>query len=115
MDMIGNRLKIARENNGHSQRSLAELLNMGEKQIWRYENEKTKPSGEDVAKIAQTLGISSDYLLGLSDDPTSSQNRSNLSEQERSVLSAMRRGNVLEAIHILSAESEGDPVGARAS
>ena len=92
--MIGNRLKIVREHRGHTQRSLAELLGVGEKQIWRYENEQTSPSGKDVARIADFLEVSSDFLLGLSDDPAPysqmSQGGETLTQYQIEVLTRMK-------------------------
>ncbi|MFZ4814781.1 MAG: helix-turn-helix domain-containing protein [Phototrophicaceae bacterium] len=99
--MIGKRLQWAREVQGHTQKSLAELLNMGEKQIWRYENEKTKPAGEDVARIAKALDVSTDYLLGITDDPLP-HHHENLSPRESEVLAAMRRGDTMTAIRVLA-------------
>lgn len=98
--MRGDRLKELRTQAGHSQESLAELLGIGNRQIWRYENGQTEPDGEIIARIAQELNVSSDYLLGLTDDATP-YNLRDLSLKERSVVAAMRRGDltaVLKAI-----------------
>lgn len=77
------------------------MLNIGHSQIWRYENNKTSPSGEILAKISTVLNVSTDYLLGLTDDPMPQLRVDNLSAKERAVLSAMRHGDAMEAIKII--------------
>jgi transcriptional regulator with XRE-family HTH domain len=100
--MRGDRLKELRERAGYTQGELAEILNMGSKQIWRYENGATEPDGLTIVTIAKTLNVSTDYLLGLSDDPMPQMRIDNMTEDERRVLSAMRRGQKLEAIRVIA-------------
>jgi transcriptional regulator with XRE-family HTH domain len=96
------RLKQLRVKHGYSQEALAEMLNLGSRQIWRYENGQTSPDGQIVAKIAQVFDVSTDYLLGLTDDPTPYHRTSvKLSEKERAVVAAMRRGEPLEAVRVI--------------
>jgi len=101
--MNSNRLKDARLKAQHTQESLGEILGTDPRQIWRWESGKTVPNGDDVARLATALGVSTDYLLGLSDEPITNINDANLNEQERSVLYALRRGEKLEAIRIIAA------------
>ena len=96
--MRGDRLKLARELRGYTQSQLSELLNLGEKEIWRYENGKSKPIGETVAKIAEILEVSTDYLLGLSDYMIPS---TELTTFERRVIDLWRRGDKFEAVKVL--------------
>lgn len=101
--MRGDRLRQIREALDYTQEYLAELLDLGVLQIYRYENGKNEPSGELVAKMSQLLGVSSDYLLGLTDDPTPGNMESlNLSAKERAILAALRRGERIEAIKIIA-------------
>src|SRR3972149_1828956 len=96
--MRGDRLRKYREIQGLTQEELAERADLQPLQIWRYENGKTKPDGDTIANLAVALGISSDYLLGLTDEPTPHYRMGDLSPQEYRVLAAMRRGEVIEAI-----------------
>jgi transcriptional regulator with XRE-family HTH domain len=96
--MRGDRLKQIRLIRGHTQESLAELLGIGNRQIWRYENNETEPDGETVARLAQALDVSSDYLLGISDDEQPNLSSSDLKPQERVAITAWRRGDKFEAI-----------------
>lgn len=102
IDMLGARLKIARTRGGHTQSSLAEMMNTDARQIWRWENGETSPSADVIVRIAQTLSVSADYLLGLTDDPTPATEKFNeLSEKERVVLSAWRHGDYRQAIRVM--------------
>lgn len=100
--MNGNRLRDIRRDLGLSQESLADALGIGNRQIWRYENGETQPSGDMVAQIARVLGTSSDYLLGLVDDPSPRTLPGELSQRERAALSAWRRGDKLAAIKVIA-------------
>jgi transcriptional regulator with XRE-family HTH domain len=102
--MIGERLRKVRLELGHTQESLAELLDTNNQQIWRYESNQTKPDGDIVAKIAKVLDISADYLLGLTDNPTPVSFSSGLTAKERTVISAWRRGEKFEAIKVIAAD-----------
>lgn len=102
----GDRFRILRENKGYTHEELAELLELGTTQIWRYENGKTDPSADILARISQVFEVSADYLLGLTDDPNPNLKIDNLTSQERKVLAAMRHGDVVEAMKaLLSAET----------
>lgn len=100
--MFGDRLKAARIEAGHTQQSLGELINVEPKQIWRWETDKNTPDAYTIAKLAEALNISADYLVGLTDNPTPHNlDMDALSTQEREVISAWRRGNKLAAIKAL--------------
>lgn len=100
--MNGNRLRDLRILRGHTQESLAEILDTDSRQIWRWENGKTKPSVDVVAKIARALETSSDYLLELTDDPSLPESK--LSRDEQQVLNALRLGDKLTAIELIVAQ-----------
>lgn len=99
--MRGDRLKQLRDAMGLSQSDLAEQLDISEPQIWRYEHGDSKPRGDVVVKFATFFGVSSDYLLGLNDDP-GIHIEGDLSPKERQVISALRHGNKFEAIKVIT-------------
>ena len=99
--MRGDRLKQLRQLRGHTQESLSEMVGLGNKQIWRYESETTYPDGETIALLAQALETSTDYLLGLTDDPAPPTERDALTPREQVTLSLWRRGQVLDAIRLM--------------
>lgn len=61
-------LRNARIESGHTQKSLATLLNISQQCYSDYENERTEPDLTTLSKIADLLNTSVDYLLGRSDD-----------------------------------------------
>lgn len=63
------RLRQMRLIAGYSQEKLSEIVGIGSRQIWRYENGENVPDADVLAAIATTLGVSADYLLGLTDEP----------------------------------------------
>ena len=65
--LFGERLLKARKERKISQEELAKKLGAHAPIIGRYERGEVKPSIEVAAKIAGVLGVSLDYLTGLSD------------------------------------------------
>ncbi len=68
--MLGKRLRKARKRSGRLQVDLAVALNKHRTLINKVEQGKGSLSVEALAKAAVELGVSTDYLLGLTDDPT---------------------------------------------
>lgn len=99
--MKGERLKQIRIVRGYTQEELSSLLNIGNAQIWRYENEVTEPSSTVTAAIARALDVSADYLLGLSDDPQPNMGFSDLSVREKMIVIALRAGEKYEAVELI--------------
>ncbi|MFS1513603.1 helix-turn-helix domain-containing protein [Chengkuizengella sp. SCS-71B] len=66
---MGKKIKELRKKRGLSQDDLAEHLGMTRANVSNYERDKNKylPSSS-LMKIADVLGVSSDYLLGKSND-----------------------------------------------
>lgn len=54
---------------GRTKRELAEKTGITEVTIGRYANGERIPKGPAIVKCAKALGVTCDYLLGLSDDP----------------------------------------------
>lgn len=100
--MRGGRLKRVRQDRGYTQEDLAEIVGVNLKQIGRHENGETEPDGIVVARYAQALSVSADYLLGISDEPNPDVQMSDLTRTERAILSALRRGERIEAIKIIA-------------
>lgn len=99
--MRTDRLKAVRVKSGHTQESLAEQLETDKRAISRWESGTFTPNTETLIRLAKVLDVSADYLLGLSDDPMPHMRIDNMTEDERRVVAAMRRGEKLEAIKVL--------------
>jgi len=70
MPIVGARLRDSRQLRQISQRELARRCGLGENSPYVYENNKGDPSIDTLIKIAKELRVSTDYLLGLSEELT---------------------------------------------
>ena len=64
------RLRDLREDNDRTQQEVAEYLNMHRSVYRRYESGERETPAWVVVKLTEYYQVSSDYLLGLTDDPT---------------------------------------------
>lgn len=100
--MIGERLRKLRDDLHWTQDDLAQRLDVSVQQINRWENNKHKTDSQTVGAIAEKLGCSTDYLLGLTDDPAPHSMTSNtLNARERLALNYWRHGELTEAIRVI--------------
>lgn len=60
---IGDRIKHLCKQKGITQTQLAELTGITEASISRYVNSIREPRGSDIVKLADALGVTTDYLL----------------------------------------------------
>lgn len=67
MNQFAKRLKYLRIERNLTQRELADLLFLERSTIAGYETKNKEPDLNTVIKIATILEVSTDYLLGLSD------------------------------------------------
>lgn len=66
---VGEALRRFRCEEKLTQKEVARQLSIVQ-QVWqRYETGQVMPTAEFITKVAQTFGVSADYLLGLSDKP----------------------------------------------
>lgn len=81
-------LRIIREKRNLNQLKVAMNVGVSQEMISSYENGKCYPLGETLIKLAKYLDTSTDYLLGLTDDPTPARfmDVSHLSEDEIELL-----------------------------
>jgi transcriptional regulator with XRE-family HTH domain len=63
------RLKIARERIGFTQEQVSEKLNISIGTVSGYERNHRSPNPEMLERLADLYNVSTDYLLGRSDDP----------------------------------------------
>ena len=87
----GDRLRATREKAGMSQRELARVCGVGEVMIYRYESGITDPSTKYLTLIADKLSISTDYLVGLSDEPNGHLKDKQITDDERIMIDMYRR------------------------
>lgn len=65
------RLKKARNDADMTQQNLADAVDVTLRNYQKYEAADTEPSLYKLVTLAITLGVTSDYLLGLSDEGSS--------------------------------------------
>ena len=68
LQIIAERLKALRTEKGVGQNELAKELELSNASISYWENAKQEPSASAIFKLSQYFDVSSDYLLGLSED-----------------------------------------------
>lgn len=104
--MRADRLRAVREQRHLSQQDLADRIGVHVKQIGRYESGANDPTGDVLKGIAQALEVSTDYLLGLVDEPSAHLREEDLSPMERKLIQAFRRGLIVEASKAFTALAE---------
>jgi transcriptional regulator with XRE-family HTH domain len=86
---MGMRIKTHRQEVNLSQEALAEKLDMKRTNIANYEAGRVVPPGNVILDLAGILGVTTDYLLGRTDDPT--QQSEPLENSLRQIQRARRR------------------------
>lgn len=89
MDLLnfGNKLKELRNQNKMTQQQLAAQIGVSKSVISYYELQERIPSPEILLKLASVFHVSTDYLLGISNDKV--LDVSGLDEEDMAVLSSM--------------------------
>lgn len=72
-ETFGNRIRILRKKHNYTQLELSEKVEIPKSTLAGYENGIRRPKFETVEKLAQVLHTSSDYLIGITDDPQPSK------------------------------------------
>ena len=67
--MKGTRLKELRERKGQTQSQLAEVLDVSQQAVGKWELDKASPDDKTLIRIADYYGVTTDYLLGYDDAP----------------------------------------------
>lgn len=96
--VAGKRLKQVREARNLSLQQLADDAGVNLSTLWRIESGRTVPSTDTARKIAETLGVSTLWLLGESDTEDDQFSLMNLSGDERELLAAIRARNLRRAL-----------------
>ncbi|WP_368941904.1 helix-turn-helix domain-containing protein, partial [Bacillus cereus] len=78
--MIGEKIKELRKNSKITQEQLGNAIGVSKMAISYFEKGKKSPGRESLKKIADYFGVTTDYLLGRSEDPE-------LNEEEDKVVS----------------------------
>jgi transcriptional regulator with XRE-family HTH domain len=66
---FGRKLKQLRKQKKIKQHQIAARMGITERAYWGYEHEEYEPTASKLTKIADVLDVSTDYLLGRTDNP----------------------------------------------
>ena len=103
MSLVGQRIRERRARLRMSQSDLADRLHTSQKQISKYENGVNDPSSRVRMELARELDTTSDYLLGLTEDPYRPlRNINDLDSGERELLMIYRSQAPKERERILN-------------
>lgn len=93
MKAVGLRLKNLRESRNLSQTQMAELLNLRQPSINKYEHGAATPTVENLRKYADYFGVSMDYIFARTDEPTGKiyENKSQFSTEDKEVQQLVER------------------------
>lgn len=98
-DVFASTLKRLMENNHLTQKNLADMTGFQRQTIGQYVNGTSKPDTVRLTILAKSLGVSSDYLLGLAEHETPS-------EDMRAIINYTGLGiKSLEKLHSLGSSS----------
>lgn len=102
----GDRLIEMRKLKEVTQEELSDYTGISTGQLSRYENGHTDPTSAILKKMAEKLDCTTDYLLGLSDDPeTSYRPDKKISVQAQKLLAKFEAGLLDELANELLSES----------
>jgi transcriptional regulator with XRE-family HTH domain len=76
----GERIKEYRKKNNLTQSQLANKVNVSAQVVSNWEREYTAPSKDDIANLSKVLGVTADFLLGSTDNPTATADQNKLSK-----------------------------------
>ena len=76
MNTLGERLSFLRDNMEMTQMELAEKIGITPMTLAKYTKDLNEPRSSTIAKMAQVLNTTSDYIIGLTNDYTSSNTES---------------------------------------
>lgn len=93
----GERLREARTIIGLTQEALNALCNFGPNQIARYETGISDPLPPQIVQIAKALDVTTDWLLGLSDNPEEGH-KQQLNKSEQLLIVKLRKKDYLGVI-----------------
>ena len=68
--LFDKRLSLLRKQAGVSQKQLGEVIGLSNKTICTMENGTRETTFEKLVQLAEYFHVSTDYLLGITDDPT---------------------------------------------
>ncbi len=98
MPLRSDRMQQRRQFKGLTQQELAHQLRVSQQQIARWENAANDPTGDVVARLARALDCTTDWLLGLVDQPHAQARMRELSADEQQLIDLYRQRRLPDII-----------------
>lgn len=102
----GDRLRRLRELAGKTQDSVEEEMKLGNTAIYRYEKGDAEPTSLILTQLAEYFNCTTDYLLGLTNEPYKSTSEDSLAPDELKLLAAYRRRDLKRMMQLAITESD---------
>lgn len=67
MEPLSSRLENLRRSHGYSKTALGSMLGVSRRTVYAWETGEKEPATSSIIQLARLYGVTSDYLLGLSD------------------------------------------------
>lgn len=90
--MIADKLNEALALKDMKPADLSRLSGIDSGQLSKYLTGKRRPQIDAIISLAQALGVSADFLLGMSDNPEPNIGEGGLSDVEREIIVSYRQG-----------------------
>ncbi len=87
---IGSRISHIREKKGITQEKLSEMLKIKREKLAKWETGLQDLKTQDIVALSKALNVTSDYLLGLSEQPTNDKDLAAVADYLNITLSAAR-------------------------
>lgn len=95
------RMRARREQLGLTQIELGARMKRNQSRITAIETQRNEPQLATIIRIAEALECSTDYLLGLVDDPQQRVTLYDLEDEARQLVESWRAGDVVKTIQKL--------------
>jgi repressor LexA len=102
---FGKRLRKTRKEKDLTLEQIAEKLNITYVTMSRYEKGQLEPKFERIVDIANILGVTPDFLLGLTDDPNKTLGKKEDSEANSNIIKLPVLGKISAGIPALAVEN----------
>lgn len=107
MPLRADRVQRLQKEKGYTNRYIATVLDVNENTVSRWASGRRQPGKLSLNQLAALFGVSIEYLLGSTDDPTPPPDEiEDLSAEEREMLRAFRRGGRKALLRLLGEDDD---------
>ena len=105
--ILGERIRELRKKNGYTLDQLAKHSKSSKSYIWELENKKPpRPSGEKLALIAEALGVTPDFFLGLDDEVENAEDKAFFRKYQK--MDTATKAQIREILEVINKKRRAD-------